>query len=444
MSRSLQFRLGLASLLVLLLFVFSSAAVLDNAFGRSTRLALRERMTGQLYLLLSAATIDRSGNLAMPAPADLPEAGLALADSGLYALVTDRDRVVWRSPSWLDRPLPLRFPVATGDRDWRELTLEDGRDYAMLGYGFDKTTAVGTKTYAFYLVAELEPLQQEIANYRHGLWAGLGTVALLLIATQAVVLRWSLSPLRQIAGELAAIENGRRSRIEGDYPAEIRPLTENINLLLASERARRERYRNAMADLAHSLKTPLAVLRGALENRETLPATVAEQSARMAAIIDRQLQRATTAGAVAGHSAVPVRPVAERVLASLQKVYRDKAIATAIEVDRALLFRGDEADLMELLGNLLDNACKWCGRTVKVHAWRDRQGLTLAVHDDGPGIGAARSADILQRGARADESAPGHGIGLAVVADIVEAYRGRIGIGSSPLGGAAVTVQFAD
>jgi two-component system, OmpR family, sensor histidine kinase PhoQ len=443
-SRSLQFRLGLASLLVLLLFVISSAAVLDNAFGQSARLALRERMTGQLYLLLSAATFDHNGNLAMPAPADLPEAGFALANSGLYALVADRNRVVWRSPSWLDRPLPPLFPVTPEGRDWRELTLEDGRGYTMLGYGFDKTTAAGTRTYGFYLVAELEPLQQEIANYRRTLWAGLGAVALLLIATQAAALRWSLRPLRQIAGELAAIEDGRRSRIDGDYPAEIRPLTENINLLLSSECARRERYRNAMADLAHSLKTPLAVLRGALENRESLPATVAEQSARMAAIIDRQLQRASTAGAAVGHSAVPIRAVAERMLNSLQKVYRDKAVAAEIEVDPALLFRGDEADLMELLGNLLDNACKWCGSAVKVRAWRDHRGLTLAVHDDGPGIEAARSADILQRGARADESAPGHGIGLAVVADIVEAYRGRISIDASPLGGAVVTVQFAD
>jgi two-component system sensor histidine kinase PhoQ len=441
-SRSLQFRLGLATFLVVLLFVFGSAAVLDSAFRTSGRLALRERMMGELYLLLAAATVDPSGKLEMPNPADLPEPRLAIGDSGLYAFVASGDRILWRSPSWLGRPLPQPMAVAAGSREWRELKLEDGRDYAMMGYGLEKTSAAGSRSFSFFLLTELAPFHREIASYRSRLWLGLGVVAILLVASQAAALRWSLRPLRRIAGELAAIESGRRQRIEQHYPAEIRPLTRSINVLLAGERARRERYRNAMADLAHSLKTPLAVLQGAIDRREALAATVAEQTGRMAAIVDRQLQRATMAGHTTVVSSTPVQPVVERVLMSLQKVYRDKAIAAANELDPALLFRGDEADLLELLGNLIDNACKWCRSQIRVQGWRDRQGLTLVIHDDGPGIDPASFGRILQRGARADESAPGHGIGLAVVAEVVEAYRGEISIGTSLLGGAAIAVHF--
>ena len=442
MSRSLQFRLGLASLAVVLLFVVSSAAVLDDAFRSSSRMALRERMKGQIYLLLAAAAVDRSGHLAMPAPADLPEPRLALGDSGLYALIAAGNAVLWRSPSSLRQPLPPPFPVAPGAWEWREPTLADGRDYAVLGYSLTKTTATGNGPLTFFLVSELAPLQEEVSSYRRRLWLGLACVAVLLIGTQAATLRWSLHPLRRIAEELAAIESGRRSRIEGSYPAEIHPLTHNINLLLNSERAHRERYRNAMADLAHSLKTPLAVLQGALATPETLAATVTEQTGRMAAIVDRQLQRATTSGTTASAGAIPLRPLVERLLASLQKVHRDKAIAMAGEIDPAVLFRGDEADILEILGNLVDNACKWCRGRVQVQAWRDHHGLTLVVHDDGPGIDPANFAAILQRGTRADESAPGHGIGLAVVAEVAAAYQGQISIATSVLGGAAVAVQF--
>ncbi|MGZ8245307.1 ATP-binding protein [Methylomagnum sp.] len=442
MIDSLQARLGIATVIVVILFLFSSAAVLDNAFQAGERRAMRERMLAQLYMLLSVARVDGAGVPNLPKATDLPQPELAIGDSGLYAFIAGGGAVLWRSPSSLNRRLPTPLPVMAGQRVWQDIAWDDGQDYALLGYGYAKTTATGVHPLGFYLLAELAPLQREVDAFRRQLWFGVLAVALLLVATQVAVLRWSLKPLRRIAGELAAIEAGTLQRIEGRYPAEIRQLTTNLNILLSQERARQDRYRNALADLAHSLKTSLAVLKGAVNHPESLPANVAEQSERMTLIVERQLQRAAMMGNATAVASVAVRPVVDRVLASLAKVYWEKGVAADNRVDEGLQFRGDEADLFEVLGNLMDNAYKWCGGRVRVEGRRAAGGLTLIVHDDGPGIDADCVDQIIQRGGRADETAPGHGIGLAVVADIAEGYQGRLRFSRSPWGGAAVAVEF--
>lgn len=443
MIDSLQARLGVATVAVVVLFLLGSAAVLDSAFQAGERRAMGERMLAQLYVLVSVTRVDGSGVPNLPKATDLPQPELAIGDSGLYAFIAGGDALLWRSPSSLNRRLPPPPPVVAGQRAMRDIRWDDGQDYALLGYGYAKTTAAGVRPLGFYLLAELAPLQREVAAFRRQLWLGVLAVTLLLVATQVVVLRWSLKPLRRIAGELAAIEAGTLHRIEGRYPAEIRQLTTNLNLLLSRERARQDRYRNALADLAHSLKTSLAVLKGAVDHPESLPANVAEQSERMALIVERQLQRAAMMGNATAVASVAVRPVVERVQASLDKVYWDKGVAADNRVDAGLQFRGDEADLFEVLGNLMDNAYKWCGGRVRVEGRRGADGLTLTVHDDGPGIAADHADYITQRGARADEAIPGHGIGLAVVADIAEGYQGRLRFSRSHWGGAAVTVEFA-
>lgn len=443
MTDSLQARLGVATVLVVILFILASAAVLDSAFSASENRALRERMRAQLYVLLAVARIDGNGRLVMPPATDLPEPALAIGDSGLYAFVTANAQVTWRSPSSNTLNLPAPPQVLPGEHVWRDVELQDGHDYSLLGYGFAKTSPAGTHPLGFYLLAERAPLKREIAVYRERLWLGLLIVALLLVFTQVMVLRWSLAPLRRIAGELTAIEAGTVQRIEGRYPAEIRQLTANLNLLLDQERARQTRYRNALADLAHSLKTSLAVLKGAVDHPASLEANVVEQSQRMTQIVERQLQRAAMLGEATAVASIAVVPLVERVAASLEKVYRDKPVALENWVDASARFRGDEADLFEVLGNLLDNAYKWSVSRVAVESHGNpHAGLTLLIHDDGPGFASGRLDRLLERGVRADETAPGHGIGLAVVADIAEAYRGRLHFGSSLLGGALVVVEF--
>lgn len=444
MINSLYLRLNLTVILVLVLFLTATGAVLDSAFAASARSSLRERLLGQMYQLLTASDVGDAGRLIMPLPTHLPYPQLALPNSGLYALVgrNGADEPLWRSPSLINLHPPLPVALQIGEKRWQDLHLEDGNDYLLLGLGFQRTVKTGVYAFNFYLMTELAPLHQAIQSYRQRLWGGLAGAAVVLLATQLWVLRWGLSPLRRVGQELCAIEAGERSQIDGHYPGEIEQLTGHINALLAQERNRQTRYRNALADLAHSLKTPLAVLLGATDQPETLADTVHEQSTRMMRIVERQLQRAGTASASATAPPVSIAGTAERLIAPLSKVYRDKNVAITNRIDAELYFRCDEADLIEIIGNLLDNAFKWCNSRIELRGVKNGRHLVISLHDDGPGISADHIDHILQRGGRADESIPGHGIGLSVVADIVEAYQGRLSIAPSFLGGAAVTIEF--
>jgi two-component system sensor histidine kinase PhoQ len=239
---------------------------------------------------------------------------------------------------------------------------------------------------------------------------------------------------------VAAVEAGQRTQIQGEYPAELRALTGNLNGLLAQERSQQTRLGNALGDLAHSLRTPLAVLHGAIP-QEIEPQTaqlMKEQIQRMDHIIGYQLQRARSrAGAAAGLAPpVPIRRLVERICASLDKVYREKGVRTILHIDPGLGFRGTEGDLMELWGNLLENAYKWARGTVRVTAAGGLRSVELTVEDDGVGIPAGQHGRILERGARVDEGVPGHGIGLAIVREICASYGGHLEIDQSGLGGA--------
>jgi two-component system sensor histidine kinase PhoQ len=441
---SLHLRLGFTSLLVLAIFIAATGMVLEGAFNRSARSVMRERMLGQLYLLMAAAEVDEGGRLGMPPSADLPDPQFALFGSGLYAFITNRqNNVVWQSPSFMAMHPPAPLILRAGGRRLDEVRLEDGKDYFIYGFGIEWTTGSGLEPFTFHVISSLAPLHKEVQLYRQSLWGWLGVMAMLLLITQTLVLRWGLRPLRHVSRELSAIESGEQDRLQSNYPDEIKRLTDNINTLLQQERARQTRYRNALADLAHSLKTPLAVLRGTLGKPEVPAATVDEQVTRMGHIVERQLLRAVTTGVTSASTLVAIRPLAERVLTSLGKVYRDKPVSVRNEIDDELRFRGDEADLMELLGNLLDNAYKWCRQAVRIEGRQENGRLILSVHDDGPGIDADKIGQLPKRGGRADETMPGHGIGLAVVMDILKTYQGRIHFGRSQLlGGAVVTLEL--
>jgi two-component system sensor histidine kinase PhoQ len=253
-------------------------------------------------------------------------------------------------------------------------------------------------------------------------------------------LAWGLRPLRTVAAEVRAIESGAQQRLTRDYPKELKHLTDNINALLLHEHAQQVRYKNALGDLAHSLKTPLAVLRGIGDSVGEQSPTLNEQIDRMDNIVQYQLQRAATTGRSALTTPIPLRPTLERLLTTLHKVYRDKGVTVELALQEAVAFRGDEGDLMELLGNLLDNAFKWAAGTVRISAHASRSVLELCVEDDGPGIEDAQAAQVLQRGVRLDENTPGHGIGLPMVRDIVEAYEGRLTIKRSDRGGARIAI----
>lgn len=444
MLNSLYLRLNFTSILVYLIFLVVIGVVIDNAYSESVRMAMKERMLGQIYPLLSASDLDESGHLVMPVATNLPYPQLALPNSGLYAFaaLNGSNDIAWRSPSLEKRSVPKPFVLNVGEKRWVEIKMDDGNDFYVLGFGHQRTLKSGIYTYNFFLMTELLPLYQQINLYRQRLWGGLAAAFLLLLVTQFMVLRWGLKPLRNVSQELTAIETRESKEINGSYPREIRVLTDKINNLLVLERARQTRYRNALADLSHSLKTPLSVLLGASDQPETLSETVQEQSLRMMRIVERQLQRAGTANDSSNLPPVGIFSVADRIIASLSKVYRTKKVNVSNRLAPEFYFRCEEADLIEIIGNLLDNAYKWCDSLVDIQGSSDGRRLIIRVQDDGSGIDPAHIQHILKRGGRIDESTPGHGIGLSMVADIVEAYQGRLSFEKSPLGGAAVVIEF--
>jgi two-component system sensor histidine kinase PhoQ len=274
-------------------------------------------------------------------------------------------------------------------------------------------------------------------------------LAVLLVATLALLLRWLLKPVRRLEREIKQVEGGEREQLGEGWPRELAAVTSNLNALLEAERTRIKRYRDTLGNLAHSLKTPLAVMRQSLGHVE--PGTRAALDAeidRMSGTIEHQMQRAAASGGVLlGQAPVDVLPIIVELRVALLKVYGNKDLLFETVVPPEAQFIGDRADFTESLGNLLDNACKWSRARVRVIVHVDpasdtRTALMITIEDDGPGIAAEDRARVLQRGGRADEATPGHGLGLAMVHDIVELYGGSLRIDASPLGGARFDLRL--
>jgi two-component system sensor histidine kinase PhoQ len=443
---SLTSRLLLAGSIVLTAFLGLTGWILDRAFRAYAEESLQERIQALTVGLIAAAVVDDNGILHMPKT--VPEARYDTANSGLYAQITSNDgKQRWQSPSMAHQSISFPRNIAPATRHFQRIRYSGGELYTFsLGITFDLNESIH-EGYTFSVGENMATYNEQITNFRDSLWGSLGSVALLLLAVQGLVLRWSLAPLRQVAEDLAAIESGRQQQLEGHYPREMRGLTDNINALLTGQRERLDRHRHTLSDLAHSLKTPLAVLRGELEKSpppKDLTANIGEQVLRMSEIVDYQLQRAATSGRLLLSAPLSVAAATRKIVASLNKVYADKGVNCHIHAADNADFHGEEGDLLEVLGNLLDNAYKWCSQRVTVTAARDQnRGLQLSVEDDGPGITPQKADTVVQRGVRGDASNPGHGIGLAVVQDIVRVYKGTLTMEKSPtLGGAKITLSL--
>ncbi len=403
---SLRARLLLGAAVVLVAFIAAAGVAVQRAHADSVRDVHFGRLQSTVYLLLARAELDDSGALQMP-PA-LAEPRLSLPQSGLYASIYNVNRnEEWRSGSTVGASPPLR---------------RDGVAPLVLSVVEDRTE-----------------FDREVASFSRTLWLWLGGAGLLLLLGQLLLLRWGLAPLQRIAGEIARIESGGQSRIEGRYPNEISALTDNLNTLIQQERVRQVRYKEALSYLAHSLKTPLAVLRGALAEPAQLPDAVQQQVARMDDIVQHQLGRAVAGGATRFAPPVPVAPVLERVRDALTKVHAARGLVFTVDCPAGLAWRIDEGDLFEILGNVMDNAGKWAAHRVNARAWRENKRLLLLVEDDGPGFTDTEA--ILGMHVRMDERVPGHGVGLAVVNDLVASHHGELKLSrSDTLGGARVEI----
>ena len=432
---SIRARLILGATLVLVAFVAAAGWAVQRAHADSVRTARFAQLQSTVYLLLAGAELDDKGALVMPP--SFPEPRLSLPGSGLYASVRSVARnEEWRSPSSLAAAPPFQRNVAVGE--WRYETLSAGTGYLAVGYGVN--WAVGTQAVPLVLsvLEDRAAFDREVAVFERTLWTSLVGAALLLLLSQAVLLQWGLAPLRRVALEIRRIEHGEQTEVVQRYPSEIAALTDNLNTLIRQERVRQTRYKEGLSFLAHSLKTPLAVLRSALGEPERLGATVAEQVTRMDDIVQHQLGRAGTSGAARFAPFLRFAPILARIRDSLAKVHADKRLAFMLDCPPGLEWRIDEGDAFELLGNLMDNASKWAAQRVAVRMARDARGLTICVDDDGPGFRDTTS--VLQLHVRADEQVPGHGVGLAVVDGLVASHQGTLTLSRSDWGGGRVEI----
>lgn len=424
--------------MVLVIFITLTAAALDRAFVDSNESALRDRLTSQLYALMAAADVTGEGIMM---PSSELDALLGLPSSGVYAQITSQEgKPLWQSSSVLGAQIPPPQVLVSGEKTFTKRRAASD-DFYTFAYGVNWATDNKTIPLTFNIATDLVSFEKQISEYRTTLWGWLLGMAILLLITQAAILHWGLSPLRKVGAEINRIEMGSQEKIEQNYPQEIEHLTRNINVLLQQERDQKTRYRIALGDLAHSLKTPLAVMQSGLNSApDKQDDSLQEQITRMNAIVEYQLQRAATAGSASIGNTVEIRSVIARLLESLHKVYRDKSVIHHISLPDGLVFKGDEGDLMELLGNLLDNAFKWAKQRIEVVAVQQGKKLCLRVIDDGPGIDTGQADNLLQRGVRADRLIAGHGIGLSIVSSIVDAYHGELIIKKSTLGGCEVMV----
>ncbi|MEO1201778.1 MAG: ATP-binding protein, partial [Pseudomonadota bacterium] len=412
--------------------------------------AREDILDGYVMQLLAAAEPNEAGALSLPI--DLFEARFNSLGSGLYAeLRGDGGVPLWQSQSALGLALPFDTTPELGVRVFQRESLEDGTPLLSLSLAVQWEFPDGSlRPYTFKVTESLDSFNAQISQFRRQLLGWFGAVAIIMLVAIAILMRGLLRPLRQIETEIGEIEEGQRAELSGRFPAELEGVARNMNLLIETERARSDRYRYTLDNLAHSLKTPLAAMRaliGESSADDAFNRRADEQIDRMDEIVRYQLRKpAATDNLVL--KPVAVAEEVERLVAGLRKVYRDKAPEIRTAVGNDIRFRADTGDFLELAGNLLDNACKWCGSAVEIRiepASRERgpsSGLELVVGDDGPGIPEDAVDGLLTRGTRLDESTPGHGIGLAIVSDIARSYGGTLDIGRSAMGGAEMRVTI--
>lgn len=444
---SLSRRLLVFVSIALVVFFGLTALALDAIFRDLAQRSLRELLDAQLVALIAAAETDALGRVTGASTS--AESRLQTPGSGLYAEIRDRaGQTLWRSPSAAGTFLDFAAAAVAADGELQIKRLGDGARVAVAGRGISWEYGGGNEPQrlVFSVASSLQSYDAQLGIYRTRLFGGLLVAGLLVLGTVALLLRWLTSPMRRLQQEIEAVEAGRLASLGTGYPLELAGVAAGLNTLLQGERRRIHRYRDTLGNLAHSLKTPLAVIRNAMGGPSELPGVKAQVGAeveRMQGIIEHQLRRAATSGRVIGQQPVDVAPIVQQLRVAMLKVHASKDFVIELALTPGAQFVGDAADLTEALGNVVDNACKWCRSRVRVEASSNSlSALRIVVDDDGPGMPDELRNHGPERGRRADENKPGHGIGLAMVGDTVELYGGRLGLEPSPLGGARVVLEL--
>lgn len=439
---SLKQRLTTVSSIVLLVAFSIIFFATKSAYLLASKSRLQESMTAQIYALIAVANDDQ-GTLFIPDI--LRNERLENLSSGLVAYVLQHDgSLVWQSPS---SELFQTLPKIQQKFSIERLSESDfeGRDMFWIGMPLTWEHEDSQERTYYFIVGEKQSiLTSAVDKFKNEVFAWLSISGVLLLFVFSYALNYSLRPLTTAQKQIELVRLGEAQNVQGDFPEELVPLTSSINQLLDSEARQKNRYRDTLGNLAHSLKTPLAILKGEIEHKKIRDEknVLGAQIERINDIVRYQLNRSVISSGQTLVKACAVEPEVLKIVAALNKVHRQKSLTIECRIEKNTIFPGDAGDLLELVGNLADNACKWTHSKVVISAKPKDGSFCLYLDDDGPGIAEENREAILNRGKRLDQKTEGQGLGLSIVMDIIKNYRGDIFIENSALGGSLFRVTI--
>jgi len=437
---SMRWRMLSASFCAILFFLGLAALLLNNNYKKTWNENLKHQLRGHVYTLLQAADYNEQGYLLLPKNISDPLLNRPL--SGLYGIVqSNKADYIWHSGSLLgvDQNFTFKPLSEVGIMRFNEVKNFSAVDFSILWEANDNQSI----HYQVTIYTDLTPRNNALKQFRQQLFLLLGGAGGILLIIQILVLFWGLNPLKQMQTEIQQIELAEQALLTKKYPQELQLLAETFNSLLKHADASLKRYRNSLGDLAHSLKTPVAILKGITvdENPQEIQKVLDETLPRIEEIMTYQLKRASLSGAGIGKKVI-ILELVERIKKVLNKVYLEKAVHCILNLDNQAVFLGDQSDLMEILGNLMDNAWKYGAGEVRISTETQQNRLCLIIENNGKQIPLDKIQNLIKRGIRLDEQQTGQGLGLALVKDIMASINGEINLSLSKLGSLKVLIKF--
>lgn len=444
---SLRLRLLLGTLFWIAVSILAAGWGLGNLFRQHVAVQFHAELQTHLDQLAAHLVLDAQDRPALSLPLSDPR--LNKPFSGLYWQI---DRLataaapaaagVLRSRSLWDQVLQVPQDAPATGEIHRHRT--PGPAGAMLGM-VERSVRIGETPLRLMAAADEGLMIEPVARFHQALWLALAILGGGLAIAALVQVYVGLAPLRTLQAALGRVRDGEAQRLEGRFPAEIMPLVEAFNGVLVQNAEVVERARTQAGNLAHALKTPLSVLANAARSQDAgLAGLVLAQVETARKQVDYHLARAQAAAAVRLPGArTPLEPVVAGLARTMRHIHADRNLELIVHaIPAGLAFRGETQDLQEMLGNLLDNACKWAASRVEIEARSEQDELVIGVDDDGNGIAGEQRDAMLRRGVRADQQMPGSGLGLAIVEDLARLYGGRVVLADSPLGGLRVQLRL--